>query len=130
MTDTKSRLDRAFIEKQRRQLTLLRQQILAVRQARVNEQAATNAEASGRAREYEDDAQKLTSLELQENLNAVDDDRLSNIERALQRIDEGTYGLSVGSGAPIAIERLEATPEALYTIDEQQSRDALRGAAP
>jgi DnaK suppressor protein len=124
MTD-KSRLDRAFLDKQRRQLTELKQQILAQRQARVDEQAAVNDEASGRAREYEDDAQKLTSLELQGNLNAVDDDRLANIDRALQKIDEGTYGLSVGSGAPISIERLEATPEALYTFDEQKSRDAV-----
>jgi DnaK suppressor protein len=130
MSDTKSRFDRAFIEKQRRQLTELREQILAARQSRVNEQAAINAETSGRAREFEDDAQRLTSLELQDNLNAVDDERLGNIERALQKIDEGTYGLSVGSGAPIAIERLEATPEALYTFEEQASRDPARGTTP
>jgi RNA polymerase-binding transcription factor DksA len=78
------------------------------------------------AREFEDDAQKLTTLELEGNLAAADDDRLSNIERALQKIADGTYGLSEGSGAPISVERLEASPEALYTLDEQKSRDVAR----
>jgi len=43
-----------------------------------------------------------------------------------KKIDDGTYGLSDASGAPIPIERLEATPEALYTLAEQKSRDASR----
>jgi DnaK suppressor protein len=51
---------------------------------------------------------------------------LSNIRRALQKIDEGTYGLSDESGSPIPVERLEANPESLYTLDEQRSRDATR----
>lgn len=100
--------------------------MLGVRRGQESEQASTNAEESGLAREFEDDAQKLATLELQGNLAAADNQRLSNIERALQKIDDGTYGLSDGSGAPIPIERLEATPEALYTLQEQESRDALR----
>jgi DnaK suppressor protein len=45
--------------------------------------------------------------------------RLENIERALQKIDEGTYGLSDESGEPIPKGRLEAVPEAIRTVDEQ-----------
>jgi DnaK suppressor protein len=44
----------------------------------------------------------------------------------LQKIEDGTYGLSDASGAPIPVERLEAAPEALYTLAEQKSRDAAR----
>jgi len=33
---------------------------------------------------------------------------------------------SEASGAPISIERLEASPESLYTLDEQKSRDTAR----
>ena len=123
---TRSRLDQAFLNKQRHVLTQLRQQIRGLRQGRESEQESVNAEGSAQAREYEDDAQKLTALELQGSLAAVDDQRLSNIERALQKIDDGSYGLSDASGAPIPIERLEATPEAIYTIEEQKSRDAVR----
>jgi DnaK suppressor protein len=126
MTSNKSLLDRAFVETQKRRLIELRNQILSVRQGQESEEASANAEVHGQAREYEDDAQKLTALELQGNLAAADDERLSNIERALQKIDDGTYGLSEGNGTPIPIERLRASPEALYTVEEQRTRDAVR----
>ena len=119
-------MDQAFLARQKRRLSELRQQILAVRRGEESEEASANAETRDQAREFEDDAQKLTTLELEGNLAAADDARLSNIERALQKIDDGTYGLSDASGAPIPIERLEATPEALYTLAEQKSRDASR----
>jgi DnaK suppressor protein len=126
MTSNKSLLDRAFVETQKRRLIELRNQILSVRQGQESEEASANAEVQGQAREYEDDAQKLTALELQGNLAAADDERLSNIERALQKIDDGTYGLSEGNGTPRPIERLRASPESLYTVEEQKTRDAMR----
>jgi DnaK suppressor protein len=126
VTLKKSRLEPAFLERQKRRLTDLRKRILQVSRGQSGEEDAVNADAGGQAREFEDDAQKLATLELEGNLEAADDDRLSNIERALQKIEDGTYGLSDAGGAPISIERLEATPEALYTLDEQKSRDATR----
>jgi DnaK suppressor protein len=124
MTSPTSRLDKAFLSRQKRRLTELRQKMLQVRRGQVGEEASANAENLGQAREFEDEAQKLDALELQGNLEAADDARLSNIERALQKIEDGTYGLSEASGAPIPLERLEAAPEALYTLAEQESRDA------
>src|ERR1700728_2386183 len=88
------RLDTAFLKQQKRRLTALRQEILSIRQRQQGEQKSVNTELSGQARDYEDDAQRLAALELQDNLVAHDDERLSNIERALQRIDAGTYGMS------------------------------------
>jgi DnaK suppressor protein len=126
MTTPTSRLDPAFLGRQKRRLTELRQQILRVRRGEESAEASANADTRDQAREYEDDAQKLAALELEGNLEAADDDRLSNIERALQKIAAGTYGLSDASGAPIPMERLEAAPEALYTLAEQKSRDAAR----
>jgi DnaK suppressor protein len=123
VTLKKSRLDPAFLDRQKRRLTELRKQILQVRRGQSSEQDAVNAESND---EFEDDAQKLTTLELEGNLAAADDNRLSNIERALQKIADGTYGLSDSSGTPISVERLEASPEALYTLDEQKSRDVAR----
>lgn len=126
MTPPTSRLDKAFLARQQRRLTDLRQKMLQVRRGEESAEASANAETRDQAREFEDDAQKLATLELQGNLEAADDDRLSNIERALQKIADGTYGLSDASGAPIPIERLEAAPEALYTLAEQETRDAAR----
>jgi DnaK suppressor protein len=126
MTNLKSRFDQAFLDRQKRRLTELRKQLLGVREGQESEQVSANASGAGQASAYEDDAQKLTTLELQGNLAAVDNVRLSNIARALQKIAEGTYGLSDGSGAPIPVERLEVSPEALYTVKEQESRDSAR----
>ena len=46
--------------------------------------------------------------------------RLEHVERALQKIEEGTYGLSDQSGEPIPRGRLEAVQEAIRTDEEQQ----------
>lgn len=45
-------------------------------------------------------------------------DRLALIERALNRIEEGTYGVSEVSGKPIPLERLEVLPWATTLTDE------------
>ena len=53
--------------------------------------------------------------------------RLRSVERALQKIEEGTYGLSDDSGEPIPKGRLEALPEAVRTVEEQgRDREAYR----
>ena len=46
-------------------------------------------------------------------------DELAAIERAEQRLAEGTYGLSVESGDPIPDARLEAAPWVERTVEEQ-----------
>ncbi|WP_250495391.1 TraR/DksA family transcriptional regulator [Caballeronia sp. GAWG1-1] len=49
--------------------------------------------------------------------------RIGDIDRALQKIDDGTYGLSDESGEPIPQARLEVFPDALYTEREQEERE-------
>jgi DnaK suppressor protein len=46
-------------------------------------------------------------------------EHLAAIERAEQRLAEGTYGRSVDSGQPIPDARLEAVPTAERTVEEQ-----------
>jgi len=55
-------------------------------------------------------------VDIDENL--LDRKELAQVERALERIDQGTYGLSEVSGKPIPIERLEAVPYATTLVDE------------
>jgi DnaK suppressor protein len=45
---------------------------------------------------------------------------LAAVEAALARIDDGTYGLCVRCGRPIAQERLDALPWAAHCIDCQR----------
>ena len=53
-------------------------------------------------------------------------DRLAALDRALRRVDDGTYGRSVRSGAPIPDERLEANPAAELTVQEAAADEANR----
>jgi DnaK suppressor protein len=114
---------KAFLEQKRRQLIDLRAALKRAREAQMSEERAIHTEAGGEAREYEEEAQKLAMLELDENLASRAALRLAHIERALQKIDEGTYGKSDASGELIPVERLNAVPEAIYTLEEQQARD-------
>ena len=49
------------------------------------------------------------------------------LERAEQRLKEGTYGLSVESGEPIPAARLEAVPWAERTASEQERYERIHG---
>jgi len=120
----KPRFDAAFLEVKRRQLTELRQTLLRTRDSQTSEETDLNA-ASSDAHEFEDDAQRLASVELQGELLARGEARLADIERALKKIDDGSYGLSDASGRAIPLERLEAVPEAILTLEEQSSRDRV-----
>jgi DnaK suppressor protein len=126
-----ARLDEAFIERQRQRLTKLRDELADATQGEEAEEKEVNSQSSGQAEEHEDDAQRLTTLELDGNLVARNVQRLAQVDRALQKMSEGTYGLSDASNQSIPRERLEATPEAIYTVAEQAAREStgLRGSS-
>ena len=65
-----------------------------------------------------DPAQPLTAQFESDAITANLRDRLAALDRAEQRLDNGTYGRSVRSGLPIPEERLEADPAAELTIEE------------
>jgi RNA polymerase-binding protein DksA len=46
---------------------------------------------------------------------------LQDVERALKRIEKGTYGICPVCDAPIPEERLEAKPEAEFCVEHQPS---------
>lgn len=123
MNKRNAKFEKSFIDGKREQLTRLREDLLNMTRGKEYEEADVNASSNDDAREYEDDAQRLTMLELDGNLVARNKLRLARIERALEKIEEGTYGFSDASGEPIPIERLEAVPDAIYTVAEQDARD-------
>lgn len=59
-------------------------------------------------------------------LSLVESERreLFEIDQALQRIQDGVYGICEGTGLPIARARLEAIPHARYSIDYQRRIEA------
>jgi DnaK suppressor protein len=123
MNTHKSGLDAAFVERQRQQLLRLRATLVAASQAAEAEEADVKAQRTNEALEAEDDAQGLDTLEREGNLVVHDLERLERVNRALKKIEEGTYGLSDRSGRPIPRERLEAVPEALFTLSEERAAE-------
>ncbi|MBI5164181.1 MAG: RNA polymerase-binding protein DksA [Magnetospirillum sp.] len=50
---------------------------------------------------------------------------IAKIDAALQRIEDGSYGLCEETGEPIAIRRLEARPIATLSIEAQERHERL-----
>jgi DnaK suppressor protein len=111
--------------------------LLQAERAEVQGLLAGSVQAGQEDRETEDEEGGVDSVDPATSLTAegMDDaiaesmrDRLATIDRALHRLDDGTYGRSVRSGVPIPDERLEADPAAELTIEEarQEERAAER----
>jgi len=121
-----SHLSPEFIAQQRKRLETLRKQVLGG-ELNVNARKRAYTEEHGdEPEEFEDSAQDLALEEVRQAQHDVDEQRVADIERALQKIDEGSYGLSDESGDPIPKARLEATPEAVLTVKEEEARERGR----
>src|SRR5215813_1862680 len=72
--------------------------------------------------DYEDAASSLAAEGQDDSVAETLRERLDALDRALKRLDDGTYGRSVRSGVPIPEERLEADPAAELTIEEARAR--------
>jgi DnaK suppressor protein len=60
-------------------------------------------------------------FERSKDLSIIDDleSQLADVERALRRIDEGSYGTCEACGGPIGRERLAARPAARFCLEDQ-----------
>ena len=65
-----------------------------------------------------DAAELLASQGTDDALTAELQERLAALDRAEQRLGEGTFGRSIRSGAAIPDDRLEADPAAELTVEE------------
>ena len=62
--------------------------------------------------------------ELTLSLVETEREELFEIDRALERVRNGAYGVCEGTGDPIARARLEAIPYTRYTIEYQRKLEA------
>lgn len=114
-------LDQGFIEKQKQRLVELKGELERVREG-LDEDQRFRAEEEEDFTEHDsgDRSQSLFTREVDATVEEQVGRRLQHVERALQKIEEGTYGLSDDSGEPIPRGRLEAMPEAIRTVEEQE----------
>lgn len=83
--------------------------------------ARAGDQASDSPADYGDAALPLTQEANDAAVAAQLRGRLNAIDRALARLEAGTYGRSVLSGKPIPDQRLEADPAAELTIEEARA---------
>jgi DnaK suppressor protein len=116
-----------------KQIAVLKQQLLD-EQARLQSErdayrgdvtSDTESGAAGELTDYDpnDPADEATNLyDRDRNQATIENSEriLGKIARALQKMDEGTYGLSDVDGTPIPLARLQALPYALTTVEQEE----------
>jgi DnaK suppressor protein len=126
MSNSHQQLDAAFVESKRRELIKIRDALRGSAAAAEREEGNLKDASAAQSREFEDDAQKLDTLEKEGILVNRSVTRLALVERAIAKIDAGTYGISDVSGERIPKERLNVMPEAVTTIREQEDSERAR----
>ncbi len=114
-------LDQEFVERQRERLEELRGELVRMRDG-LGEDQQDLAESEEDFTEHDsgDLSQSMFTREMDATVGQQTERRLGDVDRALQKIDEGTYGVCDDTGERIPKGRLEAMPEAIRTVEAQQ----------
>jgi DnaK suppressor protein len=106
-------------------LDTLRQALLAKRSELVRLRSRNVVDGTRSDGNYSDRSDAATRAEEEQELLDVADHEeglLAEIEHALSKFDDGTFGLSEQSNRPIPLDRLRAIPWARLTADEEERR--------
>jgi DnaK suppressor protein len=113
-------IDQQFVERQRERLVGLREELVRIREGMAADEADLGESEGDTTPDSGDMSQAMFTREMDASIGEQAERRLGEVDRALQKIEDGTYGLSDDSGEPIPRGRLEAVPEAIRTVEEQQ----------
>jgi RNA polymerase-binding protein DksA len=87
--------------------------------ARMRESQRDSTGEIALADQHPADAATDTELrELDVSTELLFEARLREVEHALRRLDDGTYGTCIVCGQPIPVERLEVVPETPYCVKD------------
>jgi len=114
-------LDQKFIDDQRKRLIDLTGELTSLRDGLDEDEV----ELEGGGDDFSetdtgDMSQSIFDREMDASVGEGIDRRLREVERALQKVEEGTYGVCDDTGEEIPRGRLEAVPEAIRTVEAQQ----------
>lgn len=112
-----------------RQLAYFRAMLRDWRDKLVEESRQTMDNLAGEVRDVGDDAERATR-ETENSLELRTRDRyrklIGKIDKALRRIEDGTYGYCEETDEEIGVPRLDARPIATLSLDAQERREHLR----
>ncbi|MGE3954372.1 MAG: TraR/DksA family transcriptional regulator [Parachlamydiales bacterium] len=80
----------------------------------------TPEEAKGYSQHQADEGTEDFDRRINIELTSMEADTLRQVDRALEKLKEGTYGICDVSGEEIPLKRLEAIPYATMTRDAQE----------
>ena len=120
-------LDQEFVESQKQRLIYLRDELTRLRDGLEEDEV----ELEGGGDDFSetdsgDMSQSIFDRELDASVGEGIERRLGEVDRALQKIEEGSYGVCEDTGEEIPRGRLEAVPEAIRTVEAQQSFERER----
>ena len=120
-------LDQEFIDDQRQRLIDLRDELTRLRDGLDEDEV----ELEGGGDDFSetdsgDMSQSIFDREMDASVGEGVERRLREVARALQKIEEGSYGVCDDTGEEIPRGRLEAVPEAIRTVEAQQSFERER----
>jgi len=114
-------LDQEFIDAQRQRLIDLRDELTRLRDGLDEDEV----ELEGGGDDFSetdsgDMSQSIFDREMDASVGEGVERRLREVARALQKIEEGSYGVCDDTDEEIPRGRLEAVPEAIRTVEAQQ----------
>jgi DnaK suppressor protein len=120
-------LDQEFVDGQKQRLIDLRDELARVRdRLEEDERGLEGGENEFTETDSGDMSQSIFDREIDATLEEQTERRLKQVERALEKIEEGTYGICDDTGEQIPRGRLEAIPEAVRTVEAQQRFETER----
>jgi DnaK suppressor protein len=101
-----------------------RAQLQSDDRALIAEQAPADLHLAHLSQHPADYGTELSDAEREDAVRGSVERQITQIEEALQRIEDGSYGTCVVCGKQIPDERLEARPEAIRCIEHQEEYEA------
>ena len=116
-------LDPEFIQQQRERLETMQSEFQSSREFRQQDELQLQAARRNQSHASGGDAQKNALQDNDRAVRAHNRMRLETVRRALEKIEDGSYGRSDQSGDLIPRDRLEAVPASLFTVEEEEARE-------
>ncbi|CAN5752664.1 TraR/DksA family transcriptional regulator [soil metagenome] len=121
-----TQLDEQFVEQQRGRLEELKEELLRIRRGMEEDERDRSQEEQDAELDSGDESQQMFTREMDATIGEQTERRLEDVERALEKVSEGSYGICEDTGEEIPKGRLEAVPEALRTVEAQQNFERER----
>ncbi len=124
MADTQ--LDEQFLEQQRGRLEGIREELVRIQRGMEEDAKDRSQEEQDTQLDRGDMSQDIFAREMDATVEGQTGRRLEDVDRALEKIADGSYGVCDDTGQEIPKGRLEAMPEAIRTVEAQEKFERER----